>query len=459
MDFNVRTLSNGMRVVMNKNKNQPTTTIAVMVNIGSNWETKELNGISHFVEHLFFKGSKKYPTQRSLSLELEKYGAISNAFTTREMTCYHIKVNSDHLIPIINILSDVLMNSLYRSKDIEMEKNVVINEIHQRRSNPSYVLSNAIYSSFFEGLPIAKSVTGNPENIKAITRKDVVGFINEYYVPKNMIISVAGNFKSYDSLYKTLEGCFDTKIKSISRTALTNDLERYYNEWSNALKLVKNMSTIKFNQINCHFEPTTVQEHTFVGIVFQGLKYNDNDKYKYDFISNILGSGMSSRLFETIRNKHGLVYNISSSHTDSDYTGLFTINYSCNHDKMTQVKILKLIRSEIDKLLNEKISLLEYKTCLNKMENGIKMAQEDSYDNCLFYGTQLLKKEGKIQSYKQIVNEYKKISIDDLLKYARQLFDMSHFLVVTLSPNKIKEEIYQKIFWDSEKIGKAIIVQ
>ena len=181
MDFAIRTLSNGLRVIMNKNNKQPTVTIAVIVNIGSNWETKQLNGISHFVEHLFFKGSSKYPNQRELSLELEKYGAISNAFTTREITCYHIKVNSDHLHPIIDILSEVLMNSLYRSKDIEMEKNVVINEIHQRRSNPSYLLNSEIYASFFEGLPIAKPVTGYPENIKQITRANIIGFINEYY--------------------------------------------------------------------------------------------------------------------------------------------------------------------------------------------------------------------------------------------------------------------------------------
>jgi predicted Zn-dependent peptidase len=456
MDFTVRTLSNGLRVIMNKNNNQPTATIGVIVNIGSNWETKQLNGISHFVEHLFFKGSTKYPNQRELSLELEKYGAISNAFTTREITCYHIKVNSDHLHPIIDILSEVLMNSLYRSKDIEMEKNVVINEIHQRRSNPSYLLNSEIYASFFEGLPIAKPVTGYPENIKQITRANIIGFINEYYKPENMIISVAGNFRSYNSLCDILENRFSkvnvnvmSSIKKTKSKTMTS-LEKYHNEWSNVLKLVKNITSVKFKQINHHVEPVSAQEHTFVSIVFEGLKYNNMEKYKYDFISNILGKGMSSRLFDTIRNKHGLVYNISSSHNSSDYTGIFTITYSCNHDKNIQIKILKLIRDEINIMITEKISQLEYKTCLGKMENSIKMSQESSYDNCIYYGTQLLKNEGKIMSYKQMVGEYKKISIDDLLDYSKQLFDLSHFLVVTLSPTKIKEEVYQKIFRTSK---------
>jgi predicted Zn-dependent peptidase len=456
MDFTVRTLSNGLRVIMNKNNNQPTATIGVIVNIGSNWETKQLNGISHFVEHLFFKGSKKYPNQRELSLELEKYGAISNAFTTREMTCYHIKVNSDHLNPIIDILSEVLMNSLYRSKDIEMEKNVVINEIHQRRSNPSYLLNSEIYASFFEGLPIAKPVTGYPENIKQITRANIIGFINEYYKPENMVISVAGNFRSYNSLCDILENRFSKNMvsssikKSKSKSKTMTSLEKYHNEWSNVLKLVKNITSVKFKQINHHVEPATAQEHTFVSIVFEGLKYNNMEKYKYDFISNILGSGMSSRLFDTIRNKHGLVYNISSSHNSSDYTGIFTITYSCNHDKNIQIRILKLIRDEINMMITEKISQLEYKTCLGKMENSIKMSQESSYDNCIYYGTQLLKNEGKIMSYKQMVGEYKKISIDTLLDYSKQLFNLSHFLVVTLSPTKIKEEVYQQIFRTSK---------
>jgi hypothetical protein len=97
-------------------------------------------------------------------------------------------------------------------------------------------------------------------------------------------------------------------------------------------------------------------------------------------------------------------------------------------------------------MITEKISQLEYKTCLNKMENSVKMSQEDSYENCIYYGTQLLKKEGKIMSYKQMFGEYKKISIDDLLNHSRQLFNLSHFLVVTLSPTRIKEEVYQQIF-------------
>jgi predicted Zn-dependent peptidase len=448
MDFTIRTLSNGLRVIMNKNNNQPTITIAVIVNIGSNWETKELNGISHFVEHLFFKGSNKYPNQRELSLELEKYGAISNAFTTREMTCYHIKVNSDHLHPIIDILSEIMLNSLYRSKDIMMEKNVVINEIHQRRSNPSYLLNSEIYASFFKGLPIAKPVTGYPENITQITRANITGFIEEYYKPENMVISVAGNFRSYNSLCDILEDRFSRNIvsSSIKKSKTMNSLEQYHNEWSNVLKLVRNITSVKFKQINHHVEPISAQEHTFVSIVFEGLKYNDMDKFKYDFISNILGSGMSSRLFDKIRNKHGLVYNISSSHNSSDYTGIFTINYSCNHDESIQIKILKLIAEEIRMMITEKISQLEYKTCLDKMENRVKMSQEDSYENCIYYGTQLLKKEGKIMSYKQMVGEYKKISIDDLLNHSRQLFNLSHFLVVTLSPTRIKEEIYQQIF-------------
>ena len=227
-------------------------------------------------------------------------------------------------------------------------------------------------------------------------------------------------------------------------------LEKYHNEWSNVLKLVKNITSVKFKQINHHVEPVSAQEHTFVSIVFEGLKYNNMEKYKYDFISNILGSGMSSRLFDTIRNKHGLVYNISSSHNSSDYTGIFTITYSCNHDKNIQIKILKLIRDEINLMITEKISQLEYKTCLDKMENSIKMSQEDSYDNCIYYGTQLLKNEGKIMSYKQMVDEYKKISIDDLMDYSKQLFNLSHFLVVTLSPTKIKEEVYQQIFRTSK---------
>ena len=453
MEFHTGKLKNGLRVIMNKSDHQTTATISVIVNAGSDWETLEINGIAHFIEHLFFKGTKKRPNQRVLAQELEKYGSTSNAFTSREMTCYHIKTNPDHLYKIIEILADVLTNSLYREEDIEMEKKVVINEIHQRNSNQSYLISKEFYYNFFKGLPISKPVAGKPDNIKKINRFNVLAFIYKYYRPENMIISVSGNFKSYDSLKNQLEKYFggyfhrNYRYDSITFKRTVESLEKYKTQWLNILGLVN--PDLKRDKINYHIMPKIDSEHSFVLMGFPGYKYTDIQKYKAQFLSIILGGGMSSRLFETIRTKYGLVYNIKSYHQAHDYVGVFMIEYSCNHPLKTQIDILKLIKKEIDLLKNELITEKEYNNAIEYMQNTVKMSQEDSYENCLHYGIQFLKnKKSEVKTYQEIVDEYKKITIQDLKDEANILFDWSKSLITTISPNKIFNENYQKIFFE-----------
>lgn len=499
MDYKKDQLSNGLKIIMNKNPHQKTATIAVLVNVGSNWETLEVNGLAHFVEHLFFKGTKKRLSQLILSRELDQYGAHKNAFTNNEMTCYHIKVNADHLEKVIEILGDILCHSLYRPNDIELEKKVVINEIHQRNSIPTNKINNDFYLKFFKDLPIAKPVAGKASNIKKFNRNIVLAFIYYYYRPENMVISVAGNFKSYKWLKEHLERHFSTSFyenynKSFSRLGdpssydsssvfnkTLKSLSDYQSKWLDKLTLnlnpilgSNNNITISTNSnsndnvfpsINNHIETHSSEnlEHTFVIIAFKGYNYQNIDKYKLQLLAMILGGGMSSRLFENIRSKHGLVYSISASHTAHDFNGTFTIQYSCNHNIKTQIEILKLIKKELDLLKNELITEKEYLTTLEKLKNQVKMAQEDTYENCLHYGLQLLKNQNlkqikgkenslekiEVKNYQEIFKEYKKITKEDLQTYANKIFkfDAKHFLITTLSPVKVKEKIYEETFY------------
>lgn len=453
MDYKVTQLSNGIKVIMNRNTHNTTATIAIMINAGSNWETKELNGIAHFLEHLFFKGTKKRTSQLILSQEFDHYGAITNAFTDNEMTCYHAKVSSDHLEPIIELMSDVLTNSLYKPDDINKERSVVINEINQRSSMPNVKISNFFNEKFFKLLPIAKSVIGTEDNIKKIKREDIFAFLYQYYKPENIVISVSGNFKSYEHLRYLLDKNFSKnyhhKFKLSSSNIFnksTNELESYHTEWNNALEIVNvvNPNEVISYHLHCNKED---YEHSYIMIGFPGHKYRDNNIYKAGFLSMILGDGMSSRLFQTIRTKYGLVYSIGAYHQYYDFTGAFIISYSCNHDKEIQLKILKLIKKELDLLKNEYISEKEYKNTLDMIQNQVKMTQEGSYRNCIYYGEQLLKDEKKnIKTNQEVVDEYKKITLQDLKAHANQIFDYSKIVVTTLSPNKIEEATYKSIF-------------
>jgi predicted Zn-dependent peptidase len=454
MDYKISKLSNGMKVIMNRNTHNKTATIAIMINAGSNWETKELNGIAHFLEHLFFKGTKKRPSQLILSQELDHYGAVTNAFTDNEMTCYHAKVSSDHIDTVIEIMSDVLTNSLYNQEDINKEKPVVINEINQRSSIPGVKICKFFNEKFFKSLPIAKSIIGTEDNIKNIKREDLFAFLYQYYKPENIVISVAGNFKSYEHLRALLNKHFSKEYHKkfkLSSSHVFNksktELENYYTEWNNALELVNVVNSNQVISYNLHANKEDY-DHSYVMIGFPGYKYRDDDNlYKTGFLSMILGDGMSSRLFQTIRTKYGLVYSIGAYHQAYDFTGAFIISYSCNHNKETQIKILKLIKKELDLLKNELISEKEYQNTLDMVQNQVKMNQEGSYGNCIYYGEQLLKDEKKnIKNYQESVNEYKKIKITDLKDHANTLLDYSKIVITTLSPFKIEEGVYKSIF-------------
>jgi len=450
--YKVTKLKNGIPVIMTRNPNQTTVTIAIFVKTGSNWETLELNGIAHFLEHLFFKGTEKRPSQTELSKELENYGAQSNAFTSHEMTCYHIRVNSDYYLKIIEILGDIMTNSLYRPNDIEIEKKVVINELKQRYSNPVYQLANEFYGKFFKGHPIAKSVVGKPYLIKKFDRFKVMAFLYMHYQPKNLVISVSGNFSSYATLEKHLElnlgSNFHTRWKSDS-TFFKREYEKlglYQSQWKRILALMSNQQNFSSvsKKINYHISKKSL-EHTFVVMGFPGVSFNDPAKYHLQLLSHVLGVGMSSRLFDKIRSQEGLVYSIKAYHQAHDYNGVFAIQYSCNHTPKHQIKILKLIKKELDLLQTTLIDQEEYEKILNKFISRVRMAQENSYENCFHYGVQLTK-GNDIKTYSDLIDIYQDISREDLQAAAATYFDYNKILIQTISPVKVFAENYQKIF-------------
>lgn len=456
MSFKTSKLSNGLRVIMNKNNNNTTATIIAMVNVGSNWEIPEINGVAHYLEHLFFKGTKKRPSQRIIALELEKYGAISNAFTSREMTCYHIKVNYEHLEKIIEILGDILQNSLYKKSELDTEKKVILNEINQRMSTPTYCLDREFYKCFFKNLPNAKSVSGTLETVSNITRDMIFAFLYRFYRPENMIISVAGNFKSYNYLMSLLEkhlnNLYHHNYQLSSKTFKTTleKLNNYYDQWQIIYNLHSNMF-INPNEIilNNHIIPKMDLKHSFIVIGFNGCNYEDENKIKNQLISTILGGSMSSRLFNVVRDKYGLVYSINSSHTSNNNNGIFTIQYSCNHDKKIQIEILKLIKKEIELIKTELISRKDLENTLSNLRNKAIISQEDSYDNALYYGVQLLKYTNikSIKNYDDMFNLFKKITLEDLKEQANIVFDWNKCSISSLSPIKIDDKEFQDIFF------------
>jgi predicted Zn-dependent peptidase len=464
MDYKTTKLNNGLRIIMSRNPHDTTATIMVYVNIGLNWEPDNINGISHFVEHMFFKGTKKRPSQLIISTELTKYGANDNAYTSSEHTCYHIYGVDRHLSEIIEILGDIITNSLYRSEDIEIEKNVVINEIHQRySSNKQDYFFN---KNFFKGLPLSRTIVGPDENIRKLNRPMILAFLKKFYTPENMVISVAGNFPSYEWLHKQLKKNFDNDFNkhfsdtSPDFTKTLKDIDDYKTQWEPILKLAQTPSLNNFNinKMNYHLSHTENSKHTKVTLAFVAVKYtNDNEKFKCRMLADILGGGMYARLFQEIRNKHGLVYGVYSSTEEYDFNGIFKIYYSCNHDIETQKKILELIKKNIDKIKNEPVTQEEYDNLISCYENANRISLSNSYTVCSHFGYQCLKKDStNIFTLPEIIKQYKKISIADLQEYANKLFDWNKFMIFTNSPIKLQQSYYTNLFTNPyvEKLTK-----
>uniref|UniRef100_A0A6C0E7F1 Peptidase M16 N-terminal domain-containing protein n=1 Tax=viral metagenome TaxID=1070528 RepID=A0A6C0E7F1_9ZZZZ len=454
--YKITKLDNGISVIMNQNLSQTTVSVIIFVKIGSNWETLELNGIAHFIEHLFFKGTSHRLSQKDISKELEQYGAETNAFTNHELTCYHSKVNSDHYKKVIEILGDMITNSLYRVQDIEIEKKVVMNELKQRYSDPNFLLSNIFYSKFYKGHPIGKSVIGKSHLIKKLDRFKIMAFLYLYYQPSNIIISVAGNFDKYSELEHILNKHFGSNYHhkwKLDSSFFKNEYERLFNyqsQWKNVLSLIGESNTHNTKQINYHTYGKQLQ-HTFVIVAFNGVSSKNPNKYSLQLLAHVLGIGMSSRLFDIIRSNKGLVYSIKASHITHNYNGVFTIEYSCQHNPHDQISILHLIKEELEKLKNQLISEDEYSKIISKLTSQIKVAQENSFENALHYGYQLIRDYNSVLTYQELADVYLKISREDLQVMAQTYFDYTCMMICTLSPVKIKPETYQKIFIHDEK--------
>jgi predicted Zn-dependent peptidase len=461
--YKIIKLDNNIPVITIHNQHQTTVSITIFIKTGSNWETLELNGLAHFVEHLFFKGTTNRPSQKDISKELEQYGAETNAFTNHELTCYYAKVNSDYYKEVIEILGDMLTNSLFRVQDIETEKKVVMNELKQRYSDPNFLLSNIFYSKFYKGFPISKSVIGKGHLIKKIDKFKIMAFLYLHYQPSNVIISVAGNFDQH--LPKLLNKHFGFNYHhkwKLDSSFFKNEYERlinYYNQWKSVLSIfidkpiIQKVSSDRIINEHTYHKQT---QHTFVIIAFPGVSVKNPDKYNLQFLAHVLGIGMSSRLFDKIRSNEGLVYTIKASHITHNYTGAFMIEYSCQHNPHDQISILNFIKTELQLLKEHLITEEEHNKILSKLNSQIKVSQESSYENAIHYGYQLAR-DDIVKTHQELADIYLKITREDLQNNANMYLDYTGMKIYTLSPVKVKQTTYQKIFTinsDSQKSSK-----
>jgi predicted Zn-dependent peptidase len=415
--FKKTILKNGLRIITSEMPEMKSVASIILIGAGSRYENKNNNGISHFLEHMFLKGTKKRPTAKQISETIERVGGQFNAFTSIDHMGFWTKMPKKHFKLGIEFLSDLILNSLIESKEIEKEKGVILEEINMYLDNPQSYVSVLIHQLMWKNQSLGFDPLGKKEIIKKITQKDFVKYIQNLCQPSNMVVSVAGDIK-YRQIVEEVEKLFN-KIKN-----------------NPTKKIIKTKDRQNKPQILLRKKDTD-QAHLCLSLKSNEFFYNNSQKTVYQILNTILGGTKSSRLFTEIREKKGLAYYIHSSLNYFNETGALIVSAGLNINKIDLA--IKIILKELNKLKNIKIS----KTELNKIKEYLKgnliLETDDTDFICNWYGIKELFSPQKIQTPEEKIAEIEMVTIDDIQKAAKKIFKTSKLnlaIIGNLSENK-----------------------
>ncbi len=394
-----KTLPNGLSLITVPMPFTKSVTVMVMVGAGSRYETKDNNGISHFLEHMAFKGTKKRPSAMAIASLIDNVGGKWNAFTDREITAYYIKLASGHTELAIDVLSDMLSNSLLDQKEIDKEKGVILEELNMYEDAPMQKIDDYYKNLLYGDTPMGRDIIGEKEIIRNITREDFVKYINSLYSPKNMTVVIAGGINTFKA--EELVEKYFSKMKSF-------DAIRYSKVIENQKKPTAFLKTKK-------------TEQTHVAIGFRTISLSNKEKYALHLLSIILGGNMSSRLFHEVREKRGLAYYVRTYSTH--YLDCGSLVSYAGLDSKRIDEAIKVILEEHEKVKNGKFEVTkeELKKAKDFAKGHMVLELEDSRLVAAFYAQQEIL-ERKIKSPEESMQKINKVTLDDVKEVANKYF-------------------------------------
>jgi len=439
------TLKNGINCLIINNQCFQSVTVDIMFKVGSRDEPKNYHGLTHFAEHMFFKGTKKRPQARIISSTIDQYGGKFNASTDYDLTHYYVKIGRKNYTVALDILSDMLFNSLFRKEDIASEKKVVTHELETYNTNPSKFVYKLLGHTIFKNTTLEHDVGGSIAVIQKATREQFIDYVSHFYQPKNVTLVIVGNFTRPENGMKGL---------SIAKKDITKYFNKKFNYQHNHKQLFPKR-TLHHNfpdlqrkaRFKYHVFPKISQSNVILG--FPAYKYNSK---KFDIsliISTILGEGMSSRLFVNIREKHSLVYSIGASVNALADLGIFTITCASYPEIPKLKKLIKLICLELKKLKQGKIDEKELNKAKEHLIGSEIMSRESSSYLAYIYGYEMLY-FNKISNFEKWTKRIKGVTLKDVIKQAQEMFQ-DHKVNLCLTTNQaVKlEQIYKKKYLDT----------
>ncbi len=403
-NFQFETLDSGLRLVTIPMQGTKAVTVMVMVGTGSKYETKDINGISHFLEHLMFKGTTKRPGSLDISTELDGIGAQYNAFTDKEMTAYYAKASSDKLDIIMDVIFDIYTNSKFEDSGIQTERHVVVEEINMYHDEPRWIVADSMEKLLYGNQPAGWSIAGEKETILGLQRQQFVEYFNSHYVASNTVISIAGD---------------------IDPVAIKAKVEEYFKNIRQAEKVEKLPVTEMQSgaQADVYFKATD-QSHFILG--FRAFNMYDPRRYALGVLASILGGGMSSRLFSEVRVRRGLCYYVSASHEERTDTGFFEIDAGVNNDRTLEA--VAVVMEELRKIKKDGVTEAELKRAIDRTTGGVALALEQSnflaqnLGGSVLFENKVLTPEDELVKIKAVTLEDIKSVVDEVFKEDRLNF-------------------------------------
>lgn len=399
-------LKNRVRLILIPNSEAASAGISVLVGTGSRFENSTNNGISHFLEHLVFKGTKNFRSQVLISENIEGVGGVLNGYTSSQVTSYWAKVLPRHFKAAAEVLTDLVVSPLLREKDLKSEKGVIIEEIRMKDDNPMDEVLELSEKSLWGNSSLGFNVLGSEKTIRALTAKNLVAYHARCYSAANIVVAVSGKFKESEAVE-----LLERKFKTLPKSA----------------RLVRSKPTRKLHNFVIK-KKETAQAH--ISFAFPTFPFSSHERYTLDVISSILGSGMSSRLFLNVRDK-GLAYAI---HCFNDYfadAGGFYIYAGVEKERLPLA--IETILLEFKKLAREEVGLSELAKAKEKIKGPFLFSLEDSVRAAEYYGYQEAA-YGFAQAPEEYLTKLSTVNAADVRDLSLRLFNLSKLSFAAISP-------------------------
>jgi predicted Zn-dependent peptidase len=400
------TLANGIRVVSETLPKSRSVSMGVWVKVGSRHEPPQIGGISHFIEHLFFKGTEKR-SAKDIAIEMDSLGGEMNAFTSQETTTYYAKVVDEHLPVVIEILADILLGAKFDPVEMEKERKVILEEIKGVEDTPDDYIHELFTNTVWPDSPLGRPILGTKDTIRDLKHDDILSYINSNYSPREIVISVAGNFE-HARLIELLNLHFGKLARNGAPRKETTPA------FSPAV-------SVKKKQL----------EQVQLCLGCKGLHYTHEDRYTILALNTVLGSSMSSRLFQEIREQNALAYSIYSYVTFYRDTGLLTVY--AGTDPSNALEVVRLVMKELNKIKEEGITAAEELRVKNQIKGNLILSLESSNSHM----SRLARQEiyfGKYLSIDDIIKGVESVNAKEVQRLAQMLFNRENIALTILGP-------------------------